>query len=393
MVQGKKVIPQSVFERILASAQDSSTVSSLTHDYYRYPARFPPRFVGETLEALTEPGDVVLDPFMGGGTTIVEALQRGRRAIGMDISSLACFIARAKVTPIGTRQRSWLADWYNIAKTSRGLSQTEVDADWIPYTRHVPEKIQERIAGWVKLCDTLSSSKAQRFMRAVLLKTAQDTLDCTATPPSLVTFQQKMGNNLRDMFGGMARLLAEFKEHAKSKERMTAWRRIISRSAKDFANTAALPEEWPSPQLVVTSPPYPGVHILYHRWQIKSRKETPAPFWIAGQRDGHGESHYTFGGRHRTKEVYFDILIDCFKGIGSRLAPGTPVVQLIAFPDPEAHLEKYLNGMKKAGFRQIWPRNPFHSEAWRDIPRRKWYTSERQNTKKELVLVHKKAGK
>ena len=29
--------------------------------------------------------------------------------------------------------------------------------------------------------------------------------------------------------------------------------------------------------LVVTSPPYPGIHMLYHRWQVDGRKETDAP--------------------------------------------------------------------------------------------------------------------
>lgn len=36
-----------------------------------------------------------------------------------------------------------------------------------------------------------------------------------------------------------------------------------------------------TPGLILTSPPYPGVHVLYHRWQVQGRKETPAPFWIA----------------------------------------------------------------------------------------------------------------
>ncbi len=53
------------------------------------------------------------------------------------------------------------------------------------------------------------------------------------------------------------------------------------------------------PKLVLTSPPYPGVHILYHRWQISGRRETPAPYWLADLNDEHGVSHYTMGGRSR----------------------------------------------------------------------------------------------
>lgn len=43
-----------------------------------------------------------------------------------------------------------------------------------------------------------------------------------------------------------------------------------------------------APRLVATSPPYPGVHILYHRWQVDGRKEAPLPFVIANMLDGCG---------------------------------------------------------------------------------------------------------
>ena len=38
------------------------------------------------------------DPFMGGGTTIVEASALGRRAVGTDINSLAVFLTEVKTT-------------------------------------------------------------------------------------------------------------------------------------------------------------------------------------------------------------------------------------------------------------------------------------------------------
>ena len=83
-------------------------VAGLTHDFYRYPARFSPQFVRAAIKAFTQPGDIVLDPFMGGGTTLVEARVMGRRAIGVDISQLATFIARVKTTPLFDRDFSTL---------------------------------------------------------------------------------------------------------------------------------------------------------------------------------------------------------------------------------------------------------------------------------------------
>src|SRR5688572_5448436 len=65
--------------RLLAAIEDPKRVSCLTHTFYRYPARFSPIFARAAIEAFTSPGDLVLDPFMGGGTTLVEASSIGRQ--------------------------------------------------------------------------------------------------------------------------------------------------------------------------------------------------------------------------------------------------------------------------------------------------------------------------
>jgi hypothetical protein len=67
-------------------------VSGLTHNFYKYPARFSPSFVRQVILSFSSPGDLVFDPFMGGGTTLVEARALGRRAAGPDISSLDVFL-------------------------------------------------------------------------------------------------------------------------------------------------------------------------------------------------------------------------------------------------------------------------------------------------------------
>ena len=57
----------------LAAVQTLQPVVGYTHNFYRYPARFSPLFARATIEAFSRSGDVVLDPFMGGATTLVEA--------------------------------------------------------------------------------------------------------------------------------------------------------------------------------------------------------------------------------------------------------------------------------------------------------------------------------
>lgn len=77
--------------------QDSLYAS---HNFHAFPAKFPPQLPRAFINALTEPGDLVLDPMMGSGTTIVEALLAGRCGIGFDIDPLALRISGVKTTPL-----------------------------------------------------------------------------------------------------------------------------------------------------------------------------------------------------------------------------------------------------------------------------------------------------
>ena len=54
-----------------------------SHNFYAFPAKFPPQLPRKFIEGLTEPGDIVLDPMVGSGTTIVEAFLAGRRGTNL----------------------------------------------------------------------------------------------------------------------------------------------------------------------------------------------------------------------------------------------------------------------------------------------------------------------
>ncbi len=67
-----------------------------THGLHAYAAKCPPQLVAYALNEYTEPGETVLDPMAGSGTTLVEARLRGRHAIGYDLDPLARLIAQVK---------------------------------------------------------------------------------------------------------------------------------------------------------------------------------------------------------------------------------------------------------------------------------------------------------
>lgn len=62
-----------------------------------HPAAFPPEVVTPWVEAITNEGDVVLDPFAGSGTTLRVAKDMGRRAIGIEVSERYCEISAARL--------------------------------------------------------------------------------------------------------------------------------------------------------------------------------------------------------------------------------------------------------------------------------------------------------
>jgi len=72
----------------------------ITHGYHRYPAKFIPQIVSRLVEKYTKEGDLVVDPFGGCGTTLVESKVMRRPSIGVDINPVAVLITKAKKTPI-----------------------------------------------------------------------------------------------------------------------------------------------------------------------------------------------------------------------------------------------------------------------------------------------------
>jgi len=69
-----------------------------SHNFHPFPAKFPPQLPRLFIQGLTAPGDTVLDPMVGSGTTVVEAFLTGRRGIGVDIDPLALLLCRVKTT-------------------------------------------------------------------------------------------------------------------------------------------------------------------------------------------------------------------------------------------------------------------------------------------------------
>lgn len=72
--------------------------STNVHTIHPYPAKFPPSVPHQLLQRLSKPGDVILDPFCGSGTTLAEGLLFDCNVIGNDINYIALLISKVKTT-------------------------------------------------------------------------------------------------------------------------------------------------------------------------------------------------------------------------------------------------------------------------------------------------------
>ncbi|WP_303155458.1 DNA methyltransferase [Phascolarctobacterium faecium] len=68
----------------------------LTHNIHRYSGKFIPQIAQKAIQLLTNPGDTILDSYMGSGTTLLEAQLSNRNAIGIDLNPLAVLISQVK---------------------------------------------------------------------------------------------------------------------------------------------------------------------------------------------------------------------------------------------------------------------------------------------------------
>jgi hypothetical protein len=388
-------------QKVVEAIHNRRNVSGLTHAFYKYPARFSPLFARSVIEAFTEPGEVVYDPFMGGGTTLVESLALGRRAIGTDINSLAVFITRVKTTVMSESDaeitRFWIEnveDWLNLRNPPRRFT------DWIElgYQKNINGRTTWPIRKSLELAlanvSNLSKPHQQDFIRCVLLRTAQWALDCRKKIPSAREFRGKCVEFFNEMIRGTNELQEAIKKDVEKSLYFDSIKPLCLQRSVVGIESAAIGKEYLPPRLILTSPPYPGVHVLYHRWQINGRKETPAPYWIAGSLDGNGASYYTFGDRKQEYlQNYFDEARKVYSSLSKIADEKTLLVQLVAFSDPSWQLPAFLGTLKQAGFREI--QLPTVSQCpderlWRQVPNRKFYADQRGSisASKEILLVH-----
>lgn len=148
MTRLEEPLSLSALGRIEASQH---TPAYLMHKFW---ARRPWPVFRAIIERFTKPGDIILDPFAGGGVTLVEGLICRRRVVAVDLNPLACYIMRHEVKPLDLqrfsvavealreRLESLMTRIYGVRCPnchSQGL------AEWVEYEREAEKPLQIKV--------------------------------------------------------------------------------------------------------------------------------------------------------------------------------------------------------------------------------------------------------
>jgi hypothetical protein len=372
------------------------------HEFYRYPARFSPEFVAAAIDAFSAPGDLVADYFVGGGTTLVEARLAGRLAVGTDINSLSVFVSRTKTRLYSRRDLGEVEAWAECATASCAKSRrtaAALDQHIFNFDEPLLAEQREALLSSIRALDGVTGRLARDLARCVLLRAAQWAFDMRSEIPDVDAFRSAISENATAMSLAAAAATTRYRAADRTAPAQGLPRSLVLHEGLPGVSTHRALAGHRAPRLVLTSPPYPGVYVNYHRWKLRGRKETPLPYVIAGTNDGNGLAYYTMSARSDPSQTkYFEHLRAAFGDIAVMCDRDTWVVQVVGFNDVADHLDRYLRVLADIGFDEV-TFDEFATEAdgrlWRDVPGRRWWTRAGQrsgvapNTSREVVLVHR----
>jgi tRNA G10 N-methylase Trm11 len=253
-------------------------VTYANHGLHKYPAKFIPQLPRWALEYDDEtPARVVLDPFCGSGTTLVEVGLKGGKAIGVDISPLACIISRAKCAIMQLDEHS-IDDLLarivvharknqpsiakilsgSVGKTCLGMHFTW--ANWFD---------SQRLSGLLALRDAINeihpNEPTRQFSLAVL---SAITKSCSSLSEDQIKVRFDPDKNLADPYEAFS---IAFKRGALSqRELSTQYLRAGAEFEIQTGSATELPFASASIDRVITSPPYINAidYTMAHKYNM-----------------------------------------------------------------------------------------------------------------------------
>lgn len=225
---------------------------------------YPAKFIGDIpralLRALPLPENtVVFDPFVGSGTTLLEAQRHGVPSVGVDLNPIACLIARVKTAPTPTTLPE-------IArKITLAASENRQPLRWyIPNVDHwFKADVQTAVAALLQEINALRRSRPYDALRVALSSILVRVSNQDSDTRYAAIEKSVTKADVFDLF-----LNAADKLHEALLER--DWSlppaTVIEANTLTLQPTVLLPRVG----LIITSPPYPNAYEywLYHKYRM-----------------------------------------------------------------------------------------------------------------------------
>jgi tRNA G10 N-methylase Trm11 len=330
--------PTAVVERLKAikwAFADDDT-QYLAHDLHPYPAKFIPQIPANLIASLSIRGEVVWDPFGGSGTTALEALLLGRRAVSTDVNPLAVLITKAKCTALSPEQRESLRklhDRLRLLIEGRDI-EAVLDNAWPRVQKQVPEV--PNLEHWFSPHVVRELAYVRQEIEALVDLDAKD-FARVALSSIIVAVSNQDGETRyarRDKQSPVGRTIKSFcralidalRKH-EPLEKLLGYRRVQALAADIRElndDDGGLPPE--SVDLVVTSPPYANAtdYHLYHRFRL---------FWMGFDPKDMARreigSHLRHQRENRGFELYQEEMQAALSSINKRLRRGRYAVLVV----------------------------------------------------------------
>jgi len=226
----------------------------ISHGYHRYPAKFIPQIVSRLAEKYTNEGDLIVDPFGGCGTTLVESKVMGRPSVGVDINPVAVLITKAKITPIDPVkiEKAFIALKKKLESYSENTKAKAPEHERIDYWFKPEEK--RKLAFVFTEISKLKGRDIRDFFYcgfSNILKNCSIWLQKSNKPTR--DFEKEPSDPIKAFFRQiktMVRGNARFYELAKEKNYLEVPSKVYCNDAR------TIPVKDNSVSLIVTSPPY-----------------------------------------------------------------------------------------------------------------------------------------
>lgn len=290
------------------------------HRLHPYLGKFVPQLVEALLERYVAPGGRVLDPFAGSGTTLVQALESGYDAVGVDVAAFNCLLMSVKTAQYDLAR---LEDEIRDARSRLGRSRERPRgymAEWFA-PRAAAELLHFR-----SLVDEYEHADVLRVVLARAARSARLTthfdLDFPGAPQREPYWCHKHRRICRPV-AEATKFLVRYLEDTLS--RIEAFARVRdARRAAEVLHGDARELELAGPfDGVVTSPPYPGL-IDYH-------EQHRYAYELLGLADRR-EQEVGAAARGTTRaaiEEYVAGITAVLRRCSAALAPGAPVVIVV----------------------------------------------------------------